>query len=136
MDSNIYLLSLLGFFPGSSQNCEAFLRHKMTLISPSILKKYGIPFDKVLVLYLFICISNRGPLLNTRYTCQICKLQLLIILLPLPKITQEAGQFMVTFPYAYHAGFNHGFNCAESTNFATERWIEYGKQAVLVRTAK
>lgn len=40
---------------------------------------------------------------------------------------------MVTFPYAYHAGFNHGLNCAESTNFATERWIEYGKQAVLVR---
>lgn len=43
---------------------------------------------------------------------------------------------MVTFPYAYHAGFNHGFNCAESTNFATERWIEYGKHAVLVRTFK
>ena len=39
---------LLGFFPGSAQNCEAFLRHKMTLISPSILKKYGIPFEKVL----------------------------------------------------------------------------------------
>ncbi|XP_070700547.1 lysine-specific demethylase 4A-like isoform X5 [Pempheris klunzingeri] len=86
-----------GFFPGSSQNCEAFLRHKMTLISPSILKKYGIPFDK---------------------------------------ITQEAGEFMVTFPYAYHAGFNHGFNCAESTNFATERWIEYGKQAVLCSCRK
>ncbi|XP_070830151.1 lysine-specific demethylase 4A isoform X2 [Chaetodon trifascialis] len=86
-----------GFFPGSSQNCEAFLRHKMTLISPSILKKYGIPFDK---------------------------------------ITQEAGEFMVTFPYAYHAGFNHGFNCAESTNFATERWIEYGKHAVLCSCRK
>lgn len=36
-----------GFFPGSSQGCDAFLRHKMTLISPSILKKYGIPFDRV-----------------------------------------------------------------------------------------
>ncbi|XP_078241168.1 lysine-specific demethylase 4C isoform X3 [Pogona vitticeps] len=35
-----------GFFPSSSQGCDAFLRHKMTLISPSILKKYGIPFDK------------------------------------------------------------------------------------------
>lgn len=36
-----------GFFPGNAQSCEAFLRHKMTLISPSILKKYGIPFEKV-----------------------------------------------------------------------------------------
>ncbi|XP_064415798.1 lysine-specific demethylase 4A [Latimeria chalumnae] len=86
-----------GFFPGSAQNCEAFLRHKMTLISPSILKKYSIPFNKV---------------------------------------TQEAGEFMITFPYGYHAGFNHGFNCAESTNFATLRWIEYGKQAVLCSCRK
>ncbi|XP_037325454.2 lysine-specific demethylase 4A isoform X1 [Pungitius pungitius] len=81
-----------GFFPGNAQGCEAFLRHKMTLISPSILKKFGIPFEKV---------------------------------------TQEAGQFVVTFPFGYHAGFNHGFNCAESTNFATQRWIDYGKQATL-----
>ncbi|XP_051498720.1 lysine-specific demethylase 4C isoform X3 [Apus apus] len=81
-----------GFFPSSSQGCDAFLRHKMTLISPSILKKYGIPFDKV---------------------------------------TQEAGEFMITFPYGYHAGFNHGFNCAESTNFASIRWIDYGKAAKL-----
>lgn len=48
-------------------------------------------------------------------------------------MTQEAGEFMITFPYGYHAGFNHGFNCAESTNFATLRWIEYGKQSILVR---
>ncbi|XP_040485459.1 lysine-specific demethylase 4B isoform X5 [Ursus maritimus] len=80
----------IGFFPGSSQGCDAFLRHKMTLISPIILKKYGIPFSR---------------------------------------ITQEAGEFMITFPYGYHAGFNHGFNCAESTNFATLRWIDYGKVA-------
>lgn len=48
------------------------------------------------------------------------------------QVTQEAGQFIVTFPFGYHAGFNHGFNCAESTNFATQRWIDYGKQATLV----
>lgn len=40
---------------------------------------------------------------------------------------------MVTFPFGYHAGYNHGFNCAESTNFATERWIEYGKRCHQVR---
>ena len=27
---------------------------------------------------------------------------------------------------AYHSGFNHGYNCAESTNFATRAWIGVG----------
>ena len=48
------------------------------------------------------------------------------------QITQEAGEFMITFPYGYHSGYNHGFNCAESTNFATPRWIEYGKRCLQV----
>lgn len=77
-------------FPASYQTCAAFLRHKMTLISPQILKQHNIPYDK---------------------------------------ITQEENEIMITFPFGYHAGFNHGFNCAESTNFALPRWIEYGKRA-------
>lgn len=49
--------------------------------------------------------------------------------IPVRKIVHEEGQFMITFPGAYHAGFNIGFNCAESINFALESWIEIGKQA-------
>uniref|UniRef100_A0A7R9CM22 [histone H3]-trimethyl-L-lysine(9) demethylase n=1 Tax=Timema poppense TaxID=170557 RepID=A0A7R9CM22_TIMPO len=79
-----------GFFPEAYKACPAFLRHKMSLISPQVMKKYSIPYNR---------------------------------------ITQEAGEIMITFPYGYHAGFNHGFNCAESTNFATPRWVEYGKRA-------
>lgn len=79
-----------GFFPGNCKSCPAFLRHKMTVISPHVLRKYSIPFNK---------------------------------------ITQVEGEIMITFPYGYHAGFNHGFNCAESTNFASPRWVEYGKRA-------
>lgn len=100
----------------------------MTLISPSILKKFGIPFDKVLGREgwgVFLLLKEALVLVTHRALSLLCQ-----------QITQEAGEFMVTFPYAYHAGFNHGFNCAESTNFATERWIEYGKHAVLVRTVK
>ncbi|EDW74538.2 uncharacterized protein Dwil_GK21350 [Drosophila willistoni] len=70
--------------------CNAYLRHKMTMISPKVLRQHNIPYNK---------------------------------------ITQEAGEIMITFPFGYHAGFNHGFNGAESTNFASKRWIEYGKRS-------
>ncbi|XP_043244592.1 nascent polypeptide-associated complex subunit alpha, muscle-specific form-like [Amphibalanus amphitrite] len=79
-------------FPTESRQCPAFLRHKSILLSPQLLKKHGVPFNR---------------------------------------ITQEAGDIMITFPYGYHSGYNHGFNCAESTNFASPRWVEYGKRATL-----
>ncbi|XP_052121815.1 probable lysine-specific demethylase 4B isoform X2 [Frankliniella occidentalis] len=78
-----------GFFP-DQKACPAFLRHKMSIISPQVLRHHSIPYNK---------------------------------------ITQEEGEFIITFPFGYHSGFNHGFNCAESTNFASERWVEYGKRA-------
>eukprot|EP01080_Neovahlkampfia_damariscottae_P007386 gene7386-11708_t len=49
--------------------------------------------------------------------------------IPVYTTIHRAGEFMITFPYSYHAGFNYGFNCAESVNFAHENWFEYGKLA-------
>jgi hypothetical protein len=40
------------------------------------------------------------------------------------KIRQCVGEFVVTFPYAYHGGFNNGFNIAEAINFGTKLWID------------
>lgn len=43
---------------------------------------------------------------------------------------QSQGQFVVTAPQGYHAGFNCGFNVAESVNFALEDWLPYCRSAV------
>lgn len=79
-------------YPDYAKVCSTYLRHKMLLIDPVVLKKYNIPFQK---------------------------------------ITQEAGEFVITFPYAYHSGFNHGYNIAEAVNFALPRWIPFGVNARL-----
>ncbi|EMD40413.1 hypothetical protein CERSUDRAFT_111018 [Gelatoporia subvermispora B] len=39
---------------------------------------------------------------------------------------QRAGEFVVTFPKAYHAGFNHGLNFNEAVNFALPDWLPFG----------
>jgi len=50
--------------------------------------------------------------------------------IPVYTALQKPGQFIITYPRAYHAGFNLGFNIAESVNFATEEWIPYCRLAV------
>jgi hypothetical protein len=48
------------------------------------------------------------------------------------RIRQEEGEFVVTFPYGYHGGFNNGNNIAEAINFGTRYWyenLEFGYKA-------
>jgi hypothetical protein len=40
---------------------------------------------------------------------------------------QETNEFVVLNAGAYHAGYNTGFNCAEAVNFATDDWLQIGK---------
>ncbi|KAA8525845.1 hypothetical protein F0562_007700 [Nyssa sinensis] len=48
---------------------------------------------------------------------------------PVYKAVQKPGEFIITFPRAYHAGFSHGFNCGEAVNFAIGNWFPLGSIA-------
>lgn len=72
---------------------------------------------------------DEEPDLLFKLVTQLSPALLLANRVPVCKTLQEAGQFVITFPKAYHAGFNHGYNCAEAVNFALEDWFVHGRAA-------
>ncbi|KAJ7945767.1 lysine-specific demethylase REF6-like [Quillaja saponaria] len=54
---------------------------------------------------------------------------------PCCRLVQNAGEFVVTFPRAYHTGFSLGFNCGEAANIATPEWLRVAKDAAIRRAS-
>lgn len=46
------------------------------------------------------------------------------------RAVQNAGEFIITFPRGYHAGFNSGLNMNEAVNFCPPDWITIGREAL------
>ena len=42
------------------------------------------------------------------------------------KTLQMPGEYILTFPGAYHAGFSTGINVGEAVNFVSRSWFDFG----------
>jgi len=57
--------------------------------------------------------------------------------IPVCKVVQGPGDFIITGPAVHHAGFSHGFAICEAVNFAPTSWLPWGlKYGSLYREMK
>ena len=96
---------------------------------------YGVPgeeadaFERAMKRVAPELFSSQPDLLHQLVT--ICNPNILMSEgVPVYRCHQKAGEFVVTFPRAYHAGYNQGTNFAEAVNFAPADWLPIGRVCV------
>ena len=91
---------------------------------------YGVPgvssgkFEDVVRKFLSQTIKKIPDLLhhmNTQFSPSLLRANGV----PVYQVRQNPGEFVVTFPQAFHGGFSYGFNVGEAVNFANTQWIKH-----------
>ncbi|GAB2254426.1 hypothetical protein Droror1_Dr00022235 [Drosera rotundifolia] len=96
---------------------------------------YGVPgeysykFNTVMKKY-FPEISERYTHLLNKRVMQLSPTTLTSEGLPVYRCVQRSGEFVLFLPGVYYAGFDCGFNCLESANFAPLDWLPHGQNVV------
>ncbi|XP_074588373.1 lysine-specific demethylase JMJ705-like [Curcuma longa] len=104
---------------------------------------YGVPRDARLAFEEVVRMHGYGGELNPLMTFAILGEKTTVMSpevfvqmgIPCCRLVQNAGEFVVTFPGAYHMGFSHGFNCGEAANIATPEWLKFAKEAAVRRAS-
>ncbi|WOL04424.1 lysine-specific demethylase REF6-like isoform X1 [Canna indica] len=104
---------------------------------------YGVPRDAGLAFEQVVRFHGYGGEVNPVVTFAILSEKTTVMSpevlvgagIPCCRLVQNAGDFVVTFPGAYHMGFSHGFNCGEAANIATPEWLRFAKEAALRRAS-
>ncbi|GAA0138848.1 histone modifying enzyme [Lithospermum erythrorhizon] len=104
---------------------------------------YGVPRDAAVAFEEVIRVHGYGGEINPLVTfatlaekTTVMSPEVLVNAgVPCCRLVQNPGEFVVTFPRAYHSGFSHGFNCGEASNIATPEWLMVAKDAAVRRAS-
>ncbi|XP_028781829.1 lysine-specific demethylase REF6 isoform X2 [Neltuma alba] len=104
---------------------------------------YGVPRDAAVAFEEVVRVDGYGGEINPLVTFSTIGEKTTVISpevfisagVPCCRLVQNAGEFVVTFPRAYHTGFSHGFNCGEAANIATPEWLRVAKDAAIRRAS-
>ena len=110
------------------------------MFSPEVLVKAGVcTILSQAVQHAASCITLDVPFLHSicrpavicgdvYNTALVVSMRCTVAGVPVSRTVQRPGEFVVTFPRAYHAGFSHGFSIGEAVNFATGDWFLFGAE--------
>ncbi|XP_058102102.1 lysine-specific demethylase REF6-like isoform X2 [Magnolia sinica] len=104
---------------------------------------YGVPMDAAAAFEEVVRVHGYGAEVNPLVTVATLGKKTTVMSpevligagVPCCRLVQNAGEFVVTFPRAYHSGFSHGFNCGEVANIATPEWLRIAKEAAIRRAS-
>ncbi|KAL3683746.1 hypothetical protein R1sor_001768 [Riccia sorocarpa] len=137
----VYIGMLFSWFAWHVEDHEL---HSLNYLHTGAAKTwYAVPGDAAPALEEAVRVHGYGGHLSTRAAFSLLGEKTTVMSpevlvaagVPCCRLVQNAGEYVVTFPRAYHLGFSHGFNCGEAANFATPGWLDVAKDAAARRAA-
>ncbi|KAH9729329.1 putative lysine-specific demethylase JMJ16 [Citrus sinensis] len=95
----------------------------------SIPQRYAVKFDATAKKYL-PTLSFKQSKWHNRWVASLSPSPLKSEGVPVYRCTQSPGEFVLVFSGSYYSGFDCGFNCSESVNFAPIEWLPHGQNAI------
>ncbi|KAI9087643.1 hypothetical protein K1719_030513 [Acacia pycnantha] len=137
----VYLAMLFSWFAWHAEDHDL---HSLNYLHMGAGKTwYGVPRDAAVAFEEVVRIHGYGGEINPLVTFAVLGEKTTVMSpevfisagVPCCRLVQNAGEFVVTFPRAYHTGLSHGFNCGEAANIVTPEWLRVAKDAAIRRAS-